>query len=67
MSEEEKNQIIQKILKAIYWVKFSEYQAKNIISIVEMEESAMYRANEICEFLKIQKRDNRSAIASILQ
>lgn len=63
----EQNQIIQKILKAIYWVKFSEYQAKNIISIVEMEESATYKANEICEFLRIPKKDNRSAIAFLLE
>lgn len=66
MSESEQKQIIQKILKAIYWVKFTDFQAKNIISIVEMEESATYKANEICEFLRITKRDNRSEIASFL-
>ena len=66
MTPTEQNQIIQKILKAIYWVKFTEYQAKNIISIIESEESSTYKANEICEFLHIPKRDNRSAIAYFL-
>lgn len=61
------NRLLSAILKSIYWVKFTPNQQTVITNIIKDSElDNMMKADEICEFLGIGKRDNRSSIITVL-
>ena len=61
------NRLLAAVLKSIFWVKFTPNQQTVITNIInDSELDNMGKANEICEFLGIEKRGNRSAIVSVL-
>lgn len=68
MKHAELLELLTDILNAIYWSKFTANQSTVIIGIIENSElpDAMSKANEICEFLGIEKRGNRRAISELL-
>lgn len=59
--------LLASVLKSIYWSKFTANQQTVITDIIKDSElDNMGKANEICEFLGIEKRGNRSAIVGVL-
>lgn len=60
--------VLTNILNVIYWTSFTEFQEVEIKKIIEefQGEDALFFANEICDFLEIQRRGNRTAIAEVL-
>lgn len=59
--------LLASVLKSIYWSKFTVNQQTVITNIIKDSElDNMGKANEICEFLGIEKRGNRSAIVGVL-
>jgi hypothetical protein len=59
--------LLASVLKSIYWLKFTANQQIVITNIIKDNElNNMGKANEICEFLGIEKRGNRSAIVDVL-
>lgn len=63
----ETKEIIQNILKAIYWREFNKKQLAFVTEMVESNNDPMSKANEICEFLEIEKRGNRAEIMRVLK
>jgi len=63
---ENQDQVISEILKAIYWPDFTKGQEEKIKSLLLSDLSNIEIANEICDYLGIQKRGNRQSIVSIL-
>lgn len=62
----ETKEIIENILKAIYWREFTKKQLDFVTKTIESDTDPMTKANEICEFLDIEKRGNRAAIKVLL-
>lgn len=61
------NTLLAAVLNAIYWVKFTPNQSEVITNIIKDETlDATSKANEICNFLGIERRGNRSAIRAVL-
>lgn len=67
--EEIWNNLLLQIGNVIYW-KPEELRKRNLIpqikSLIYFSDENLYVANEICEFLQIQKRDNRIALMACL-
>ena len=61
--------VLAAVLKSIYFEKFTRNQEQVILNIIQDTElpTATMKANEICEFLGIEKRENRRAISSVLE
>ena len=67
MSEVNYSELLAHILEIIYWPKFTTAQQTAIINIIKDSNfDNLGKANEICEFLEIEKRGNRSAFVSAL-
>lgn len=68
MNNKDVNTILESILKCIYWNKFTVKQQSVIVDILNDEEliDSTSKANEICEFLDIEKRGNRREITNVL-
>lgn len=58
--------LLNDIRKAIYWNKFTVKQAKDILKIIALGEITSIIANDICEYLEIEKRYNRNEIQIVL-
>jgi hypothetical protein len=62
---------LSELLKIIYWTKFSRTQEEDIINILEecKEEGFTSRATatQICDYLRIERRGNRSEIIKWLE
>lgn len=59
-------EILDEILKCIYWRTFTPSQTKTISDIIKADDTNTEKANVICEYLGIEKRGNRSAIIEVL-
>jgi hypothetical protein len=67
MQQEKQQKILDEILRAIYWRKFTPKQEAGIVEILnEIDITEATKANEICNLLDIEKRQNRSAITKVL-
>lgn len=58
--------ILEKIAQAIYWKGFTQKQTDWILNTLSHGDSPMFKANDICEYLGIEKRGNRQAIYNII-
>ena len=61
--------LFKRIANAIYWSKFTHNQEDRIIKILFDDDlsTSFSKANAICEYLDIPKRDNRQALANLLE
>jgi hypothetical protein len=63
----EKNQIIYLLASAIHWASFTPTQELGILEIIEDADDAMTAAGDICEYLDIEKRGNRSSLHQVIK
>jgi hypothetical protein len=59
--------VLKEILESIYWRTFTPLQTMTIISIIEDKDVRVNKANDICEILEIEKRENRKNINLVLR
>ncbi len=60
------DQVISEILKAIYWPDFTKGQQEKIKNLFLSGLDNMSIANELCDYLGIQRRGNRQNIMTVL-
>lgn len=59
--------MLDDIMRSIYWVSFTKKQQENIIAIVSNPDyDNISKGNDICDYLGIERRGNRQAIAQVL-
>jgi hypothetical protein len=67
LDNEKSDALLGMIADAIFWSQFDDKQKSEILTILkDCELSNRSKANEICEYLGIEKRFNRSAIYTVL-
>jgi len=67
MSKEIQDELIFKIMKAIYWKRITNKENAALVNILEDAELSNHdKAHCICEYLQIERRGNRSAIIEVL-
>lgn len=64
---DELDELIVKIIQAIYWKKTTNKENAALLSILKNGELDNFsKAHCICDYLKIERRGNRAAIADVL-
>ena len=60
--------LLKEILEAIYWKEFTNKQKTEIITLINNSNytASISKANDICDFLDIEKRGNRRGISEII-